>query len=290
LAPHFQGPALRTTISVPAQFRGPPNSVNGGYACGLMGKFIEGPSTAVLRAPPPLDTPMVLVREGGVVRLESQAGQLIGEARPADAAAIPPAPAAPSLAAATRAAASFVGFTRGFHPICFTCGDKLAEGSGLRVFVGQLEGAAEGVVAGPWTPNPAFADDVGLAPAEVVWAALDCPGSVAWVAAGAGGGLLGTMSCQVLRRPRVLEPTIVLAWPVQRSGRKLISGTALYTETGELLAHSHQIWIGRAMVAEGGVDPAKAATAQAFTRKWLFPGGRFMGESVSFEHLFGRIT
>ena len=68
-----------------------------------------------------------------------------------------------------------------FHPICFTCGDKLDEGFGLRVFVGQLKGAADGVVAGPWTPNPVFADDEGLIPAEVVWAALDCPGSVAWV-------------------------------------------------------------------------------------------------------------
>lgn len=252
---------MRTTISVPAQFRGPPNSVNGGYACGLMARHIDGPATAVLRAPPPLDTPMVLVREGEVVRLESEAGVLIGEARPGDAAVIPPVPPPPSLAAATRAATTFVGLTRMFHPICFTCGDRLDEGFGLRVFVGQVEGAAQGVVAGPWTPNPVFAEANGLIPAEVVWAALDCPGSVAWVVQGGGGGLLGTMTCEVLRLPRAGEPTIVLAWPVERSGRKAVSGTALFTENGELLAHSHQIWIGRAMVAEGAVGPANAAMA-----------------------------
>jgi hypothetical protein len=106
------------------------------------------------------------------------------------------------------------------------------------------------VVAGPWTPNPVFAGEDGLARPEVVWAALDCPGSVAWVVSGAGGGLLGTMSCEVLRRPRVGEPCVIVAWPLERSGRKLIAGTALYAEDGELLARSHQIWIGRAPVAE----------------------------------------
>ena len=238
-------------ISVAAQFRGPPNSVNGGYACGLMGRLVDGPFTAMLRAPPPLDTPMVLIRaEGGAVRLESEAGQLIGEARPAGPAAIPAPPLAPTLAAATAAAAGFPGLDRPFHPICFTCGDKLDEGFGLRVFTGQLAGAPDGVVAGPWTPHAAFADDQGLVPAEVIWAALDCPGSVSWVVSGAGGGLLGTMTAELIRRPAVGETCIVLAWPIERSGRKLISGTALFTADGELLAKSHQIWIGRAPVAE----------------------------------------
>ena len=34
-----------------------------------------------------------------------------------------------------------------------------------------------------------FGDAEGLAPIEVGWAALDCPGSVSWVVSGAGGGL-----------------------------------------------------------------------------------------------------
>jgi hypothetical protein len=241
---------VRTTISMAAQFRGPPNSVNGGYACGVMGRIIEGPFTAVLRAPPPLDTPMTMVRHNGGVRLESEAGELIGEAKPADGVAIPTPPLVPSLAAAIAASPGFPGLHRPFHPICFCCGDKVEEGVGLRVFTGQLEGAAEGVVAGPWTPNPVFADAEGLTPAEVVWAALDCPGAVSWVVAGAGGGLLGTMTGQMIRRPAAGESCVVLAWPIERSGRKLISGTALFTPDGELLAKSHQVWIGRAPIAE----------------------------------------
>ena len=241
---------MRTTISVAAQFRGPPNSVNGGYACGVMGRLIEGPFTAVLRAPPPLDTPMVLVRDGEVVRLESQAGDLIGHAGLADTAAIPAPPAPPSLAEAIVASGGFPGLHRPFHPICFCCGDQVQEGIGLRVFTGQLAGAAAGVVAGPWTPNPVFADGEGLVPAEVIWAALDCPGSVSWVVSGGGGGLLGTMTGELIRRPGAGETCIVLAWPIERSGRKMTSGAALFSAAGELLAKSHQVWIGRAPVAE----------------------------------------
>jgi len=241
---------VRTTISVAAQFRGPPNSVNGGYACGVMGRLIDGPFTAVLRAPPPLDTPMLLVRDDDGVRLESQTGDMIGQARRAEITAIPKAPPAPSLAAAIAASPGFPGLHSPFHPICFCCGDQVEEGVGLRVFTGQLAGAPAGVVAGPWTPNPVFADVEGLTPAEVIWAALDCPGSVSWVVSGGGGGLLGTMTGELIRRPAAGETCIVLAWPIERSGRKMTSGAALFTAGGELLARSHQVWIGRAPVAE----------------------------------------
>jgi len=241
---------LRTAIRVAQQFCGPPNSANGGYACGLMGRHIEGPSTAILRAPVLLNTPLVLIADKAGARIESEAGQLIAEARAAIDVVLPPPPASPGLEAARLAASGFPGFSRPFHPICFACGDQLEEGFGLRAFTGQLAGAPAGVVAGAWTPNPVFADENGLIRAEVVWAALDCPGSVAWVVSGAGGGLLGTMTCEVTRRPSAGEPCIIVAWPLERSGRKLVAGTALYAEDGELMARSHQIWIGRAPVAE----------------------------------------
>jgi hypothetical protein len=133
-----------------------------------------------------------------------------------------------------------------FHPICFTCGVDQPEGFGLRVFTGPIEGGSSSAVAGVWTPNSSFASDDGLIPPEVVWAALDCPGSVAWVDQGFGGGLLGTVTACILRRPVSGETCIVAAWPQEASGRKYYSATALFTADGELLAHSEQIWIGRA--------------------------------------------
>lgn len=237
-------------IVLTQQFCGPPNSGNGGYVMGLMAGALKGPVTAILRAPPLLETPLQLVTQDRAVRLVDGENRLIGEARPAAAGALPEAPSPPDVADAVAAGRRFPGLDKPFHPICFTCGDRLQEGYGLRVFVGQIDGGAEGHVAGAWAADPAFADEQGLAPLEVVWAALDCPGSVAWVVQGHGGGLLGTMSCEVLRRPAVGETCIVTAWPIEHEGRKKISGTALYSTGGELMARSHQVWIGRPMVAQ----------------------------------------
>jgi hypothetical protein len=76
---------------------------------------------------------------------------------------------------------------------------------------------------------------------------MDCPGSFAWIdKMGHTGGLLGTMTCEILSRPRVGEPHVVSAWPLEHTGRKYISGVALFSAGGELMARGHQIWIGRA--------------------------------------------
>jgi hypothetical protein len=235
-------------VVITQQFRGPPQSGNGGYVCGLMASLVEGPATGVLRAPIPLDLGLDLARDGDVVRLTGAEGALIGEASPA-AVDLPAPPPAPTYAQAEAAGRTFVGLGRPFHPVCFTCGDRLDEGFGLRVFVGQVAGAPAGQVAGVWTPHAAFGDADGLARPEVIWAALDCPGSVAWVVSEGGGGLLGTMTCEILARPKVGQPCIVSAWPIEQSGRKRISGTALFSADGALLARSLQVWIGRPPVA-----------------------------------------
>jgi hypothetical protein len=235
-------------VVVARQFRGPPNSGNGGYVCGLLAERLNSPVvTGVLRAPIAVDTPLRIVAAvGGGVRLTGLTGDLIAEARSGDPAELPEPPAPPSLEAAIEAGRRFIGLTRTFHPVCFSCAPDLEEGYGLRVFVGRLEGDTDGVLAGPWTPHANFADEDGLARIDAVWAALDCPGSFAWVERGGNGGLLGTMTCEIRRRPRAGETCIVVAWPIEASGRKSVAGTALFSPDGELMARSRQIWIGRA--------------------------------------------
>ena len=39
---------MRSKIVVAEQFRGPPNSGNGGYVCGLMASALGGPVTAMV--------------------------------------------------------------------------------------------------------------------------------------------------------------------------------------------------------------------------------------------------
>ena len=77
-----------TELVITQQFCGPPNSGNGGYVSGLLAKPFDGVATAVLRAPPPLNTPLFLKPFGDGVRLENADGDLIGEGRPGDVADI----------------------------------------------------------------------------------------------------------------------------------------------------------------------------------------------------------
>lgn len=232
-------------IVIARQFRGPPNSGNGGYVCGVLAREIEGPSTVALRALIPLDVPLAFdVNESGA-RLTASEGTLIAEgARSTTTLPDPPAP--PSLAEARAAGARCQFVEKPFHPPCFTCSSIREDGDGLRILPGQIEGAPPGHIACVWTPHAAFARADGMIPVEIVWAALDCPGSLAWIVkTGMGGGLLGTMSGEVLRLPKAGEPTIVTAWPIENSGRKFVAGVALFDAQGTLMARGSQIWIGR---------------------------------------------
>lgn len=234
-----------TEIIIKHQFRGPPNSGNGGYVCGVLGREIEGAATIALRALIPLDTALQLEDADGVVRLTAKDGTLIAQGSPSML-ALPDPAAPPSLEEARAAAARCPVIGKPFHPPCFTCSSVRKEGDGLRILPGQIENAPAGHIACVWRPNDAFAGADGLIPTEIVWAALDCPGSLAWIVkTGSGGGLLGTMTGEVLRRPRAGEDTIITAWPIEQNGRKFVAGVALFDAAGALMARGSQIWIAR---------------------------------------------
>lgn len=230
-------------ITIGRQFCGPPNSGNGGYVCGVLANGLDGPVTAVLRAPIPLDAELSLEVRGGATVLLGDAEALIAQGGPATQ-ALPEPPAAPSLKAARAAAERHIGLTQRVHPICFTCGNEREDGDGLRVLPGQLEGAEHGVVACTWTPHANFADADGTVAPEVVWAALDCPGYFSWVEKeGRHGALLGTMTGEIAVPVKAGVEYVVVAWPILKDGRKEIAGTALFDGEGRLMARSHQVWI-----------------------------------------------
>jgi hypothetical protein len=239
-----------SSITIAAQFKGPPMSGNGGYVSGMLAREISGPATVALRAMIPLDTPLNLNRIGETVTLTGADDKLIAEAKPAIVATLPTPPPPPTLEQAKAGSAHYqrteLAKERPFHPPCFTCSVLREDGDALRVFAGPY-GGTPGHIAAAWTPHAAFADADNLAPTEIVWAAMDCPGSFAWLdSLGHTGGLLGTMTAEILRRPRIGEPHIIAAWPLEHAGRKYTSGVALFSAGGELMARGHQIWIGRA--------------------------------------------
>ena len=68
------------SLVIASRFCGPPDSGNGGYVCGLIAGYLDGPAEVTLRKPPPLETASDLERDGdGSVRVRD--GQtLIAEA------------------------------------------------------------------------------------------------------------------------------------------------------------------------------------------------------------------
>ncbi len=55
--------------------------------------------------------------------------------------------------------------------------------------------------------------------------------------------VLGTMTTQVLALPEVGAAHTILAWQRGSQGRKHLSGTALYSPDGQVLARAEATWI-----------------------------------------------
>jgi hypothetical protein len=222
---------MRGEIVIERRFRGPTGSANGGYTCGLVAGFLDGPAEVTLRLPPPLDRPLAVERDGdGPVRVLDD-GAVIAEARPtALELAPPPAPSFEDAAAA----ALPEGDLESPFPECFVCGPHRATGDGLRIFAGPLH---DSVVAASWVPVQPYTEP------EFVWAALDCPGAYACGFGERGVLVLGRLAARVEALPQAGERCVVVGWPLGDEGRKAFAGTALFGEGGRLLGVARATWI-----------------------------------------------
>lgn len=213
---------------------------NGGYAAGLFARGVGQPVTVRLLKPVPLDTPLTIHARGAEGWTLESDGVAIASARAAqpDPALVVPAPPTPSEAAAC--AARYAAGHRSPYARCFVCGVERAEGDGLAIFAGAVEGRS--LVAAPWTPAAEWAEGDGVVRSELVWAALDCPGYFA-----AFGdrlpALLGELAVRVQQPVRVGEPHVIVGWPLERAGRKRRAGTALFDAQGALRAVGEATWI-----------------------------------------------
>ena len=240
---------MTNALTISSRFNGPAGIGNGGYVCGRIAAYVDGPATVTLRRPPPLDTPMAVEEGGGSVRVLADR-TLIGEAAPApDGRGLELAgPVSPAEARAAAGRARY--FTDPVFPDCFVCGMNRPPGDGLRIFPGPVAGL--GLWAAPWTPDPSVADVGGKVRPEVVWAALDCPSGIAAAeAAGLGAGdagwdtaiLLGRMTVRLAARPGAGDRCRVIAWPQARDGRKFTAGSALLGPDGDVLAVAATLWL-----------------------------------------------
>lgn len=230
------------TLLIARRFCGPPNSGNGGYACGRLAAYIEGPATVRLMRPPPLDVELDVLRLGAEVELR-HGNQVIARAwSEGPEIEVPPAP---GLESARQCRKRYAGLDRHAFPTCFVCGIDREEGDGLRIHAGPASGSpnAPHRVACTWTPHSELCDGAGTLPAQYVWSALDCPSGWAFLSFGKEVAVLGELSVEIRAAPQCGREYIVAGWEVGRDGRKRLTGSALYEPDGEVLARSRATWI-----------------------------------------------
>jgi hypothetical protein len=227
------------TVIIPARFKGPPKSANGGYACGLMARRLEGDVAASLKMPPPLDTPIALTVSDDTVEMHLD-DRLLGRAQAAELDLdVPPLPDPLNLGGDPVDAP---GGPKKFAPFstCFVCGKDRMHPDGLCIHPRQVEGAG-GMVAAPWRLHTGLADETGTVATEYLWGALDCPGYFA--CAPGEAALLARLTVSI-RAPLAAEgDATVIGWDLSRAGRKRRCGTAVFAPDGSLVAHAEGLWV-----------------------------------------------
>jgi hypothetical protein len=232
------------TLTIEPRFNGPPDSGNGGYTCGRLAQYVDGPAEVTLRLPPPIGRPLeVAGSDDGVVLRDAES--IVAEARPTAVEANAPPPVARAEAALAAEDSPFLEVDMHPFPTCFVCGPKRTRGDGLRIFAGPV--AERDVFAAPWTPDPGLAGADGQVPPEIVWAALDCPTSVP-VANDPGAEefrpiVLARLAVDILAPVPAGQPQTIVSWPIALDGRKRHAGAALHGADGELRAVARALWI-----------------------------------------------
>jgi hypothetical protein len=234
---------MTESVVIERRFRGPPESANGGYACGVLAANLNGAGAAevTLRAPPPLDRPLGVESAGDGARL-LEGDRLLAEAAPAAPPALElPDPVSLEDARAAREASPMQESHP--YPECFVCGSARARGDGLCVTCGPVAGRE--LVAAPLETDGTMADADGRVRDELVWAALDCPGGIAtMLVPDIGLSVLGRLRAAVRSPLEAGRDYVAVGWPISRDGRKLRAGTAILDPDGaEPLAVAGAVWI-----------------------------------------------
>ena len=238
-----------SALQIARRFRGPPESGNGGYVCGLLAEQLGVASARVrLLLPPPLEQELRIESVDGSVRL-LKSDRCVAQAWPEafDLEILP----SPGIARAREMSRHYRGFDGYAFDECFVCGTQRAVGDGLRVFAGNPAGASP--VACVLELSQDLADASNHVASRFVWAALDCPGAWSFLQRGGVVAVLGGFGVRLRQPVPVDEPLVVQGWEISQHGRKHIAGSALYNASGTTLACGLATWIE--------VDPAQLQSA-----------------------------
>lgn len=231
---------MHDSVLIEERFRGPADSGNGGYSCGILARFVEPCSAEVtLRLPPPLNRRLEVVTDGTSATLRDGEA-VVAEGRAIDGLELElPEPVGAEEAGTAREESPM----QHEHPFpsCFVCGPERRSGDGLGITCGPAGG---GLVASPWHVDGSVLDDDGRVPPEIVWSALDCPGGISsMLLPNVGMCVLGRLAARIYGEVEPETTCVAIGWPIDRDGRKFLAGSAIFSEGGEPLAHARATWI-----------------------------------------------
>jgi len=234
-------------ITIEPGFNGPRLSGNGGYVGGVLAERYtrafggDGTVEITLRAPVPIARPLQVMPESEALMLRD-GDMLLCEARAGSVEHLTPPPAPTDWAEVMHRAEDGGSPPDSEFGYCIICGQGRGVGDGLRVL--GSAGPQPGMSLSCYVPHANHADAAGRIKPEFVWGTLDCPGAFAAQDPGdVRPALTGRMTARVIEPPKVGERCAVVGWRIGAEGRKLYSGTALYTESGRLCALGTCTWI-----------------------------------------------
>jgi hypothetical protein len=223
-------------VVIARRFNGPPGSGHGGWSAGQAGLLLDEPCAEVtLRRPPPLESPLTVLRRHGTAAL-LDGDDVVAEARPAELDVDGPEPV--GIAEAAAAAQHFAWEHDHPFPTCFGCGPERDPADALCLYTGPV---GDGRFAVPWTP-PAWTGDAEVDP-HFVWAALDCPSSAPVHGTISSPVVLGRFTVALEGPVAVGAPHVIQAWLERADGRKRHTAVALYTAGGERRAAGRAVWV-----------------------------------------------
>jgi hypothetical protein len=224
--------ATRERLVIEERFNGPPASANGGYACGLVARLVDGPAEVSLRRPVPLGRELRAERhDDGRVTLHD-GDVLIAEGGPALPLDLEP-PRRPTLAEA-RGASGSAWEEIGDFGGCWVCSESREDGLG--VSFGALDGETTAAVLEAGEPGEEL-------DAQIVWAALDCPSYTPELWDAERPSLLANLTAEMREPVPAGEPLVVVGWSLGSDGRKHRSATAVLGPDGRTLAVASALWI-----------------------------------------------
>lgn len=232
---------MASQATIESRFRGPEESGNGGYVCGVLARFLEpAPAKVTLRLPPPLDRSLAVETQGKAA-LMRDGEAVVAEAEVAEELELEiPSPVGIEAAATAREGSPL----QRAHPFpaCFVCGPERCDGDGLCVTCGPVDGGS--TVAAPWHVDHSLPLEGGAVAPELVWSVLDCPGGIAvMLEPDVGVCVLGRLAARIDTRIEPGMTCVAMGWPIDRDGRKLRAGSAIFSERGEPLARGLATWI-----------------------------------------------